>query len=153
MVSRRIAEGAEVHTCQMWLDPTKTESLWFDATHTLRKKNGVTALHIASLNWNPEGIHALIDHRGDLSVLEMVSNADDTDGGGCTAMHYLVRHLDQVDAIRHLISLGMDLTVINHKGDTPLHEVMKSTRIGRMGEDGLLDPSQPPDSPYTTRGS
>ncbi|KAJ5797462.1 ankyrin [Penicillium pulvis] len=322
MVSRLIAEGAEVHACQIWLDPTKTVGEWFDPTNVLRKRKGVTALHIASLNWNLEGIHALIDHRGDLSVAEMVSKTDengriplhwallgyyndrntntdentqteipsrmmttikllleakpdtinarsqqgesvfnfavqchagpatiiaivdmlldfkplastfeypdilsrtalqdavdnhadrygrnrdvnlhdgqlmqliekllakgvparlslhrlcdggwneepigihmidrllegasinDTDGDGCTAMHYLVRDLDQIDAIRYLISLEADVNVINHKGNTPLHEVMKSTMIRRMGEDGLPDPSQPLDSPYTTR--
>ncbi|KAJ5538736.1 ankyrin [Penicillium frequentans] len=300
MVSRLIAEGAKVHACQIWLDPTKTEGEWFDTTDILRKRKGVTALHIASLNWNLEGIHALIDHRGDLSVAEMVSKADengrlplhwallgyyndrntntdennqteipprmmttikllleanpdtinarsqlgesvfnfavqchagpatiiaivdmlldakplastfeypdplsrtalqdavdnhadrsgrnrdvnlhdvyvlavggdepigihmikrllegtsinDTDGDGCTALHYLVRDLDQIDAIQYLISLGADVNVINHKGNTPLHEVMKSTMIRRMGEDGLPDPSQPLDSPYTTR--
>ncbi|KAJ5549448.1 ankyrin [Penicillium frequentans] len=313
MVSRLIAEGAKVHACQIWLDPTKTEGEWFDTTDILRKRKGVTALHIASLNWNLEGIHALIDHRGDLSVAEMVSKADengrlplhwallgyyndrntntdennqteipprmmttikllldanpdtinarsqlgesvfnfavqchagpatiiaivdmlldakplastfeypdplsrtalqdavdnhadrygrnrdvnlhdgqlmqliekllakgfmcwplggepigihmikcllegtsinDTDGDGCTAMHYLVRNLDQIDAIRYLISLGADVNVINHKGNTPLHEVMKSTMVRKMGEDGLPDPLQPLDSPYTTR--
>lgn len=37
----------------------------------------MTALHIASLYGNIEGIHALVDYRGNVSVAEMVSSADD----------------------------------------------------------------------------
>lgn len=79
------------------------------------------------------------------------TSMNDTDSDGCTAMHYLVRNMDQIDATRYLISLGADVTVVNYKGNTPLHEVMKGTMLRRMGEDGLPDPSQPLDSPYTTR--
>lgn len=302
MVSRLIAEGAEVHARQRWLDPIES----------FQKCKGVTALHIASLFWNLEGIYALMDHHGDLSVAEMVSHADehgrlplhwallgyykstgqndeneissrmmstlrllleanpetvnartqqgatvfnyavqsdtgaaniiaivnllldakphastfsyntpgsrtalqdavdnharrggnlrdgqlmqllkillakgvdtrlslhrlcdgiwmesidtnlidrllegadinDTDGDGCTAMHYLVRRMDQINATRYLIKLGADVNVINHKGNTPLHEVMKGTMLRRIGEDGMFDRSQPQDSPYKAR--
>jgi ankyrin repeat protein len=306
MVSRLIAEGAEVHARQRWWGPT----------NRIRDSKRVTALHIVSLFWNLEGIHALVDHRGDVSVAEMVSNADDhgrlplhwalvgdgderdrgkgknnqdeipsrmmntvkllleanpntinardhqgatvfnyavksdtgianilsivkilldakplastlnycdpvgatalqdavdrhyrrrgklsdgqltelleillangadarlclhrlcdgqwmesispvmidrllevtdindTDADGCTAMHYLVRHLDQIDAARHLISRGADVNVINHKGNTPLHEVMKGTLLRRLDENGIPDPSQPRDGPVRAR--
>lgn len=74
-----------------------------------------------------------------------------TDDDGCTAMHSLVRYMNQIDAIRYLIGLRADVNVINHKGNTPLDEVMKGTMLRRIGEDGILDPLQPQDSPYRTR--
>lgn len=69
LVSRLIAEGVEVHARQRWWDP-------INPTSPIHYIMGVTALHIASLLWNLEGIQALVDHRGDISVAEMVSNAD-----------------------------------------------------------------------------
>ncbi|KAJ5752985.1 ankyrin [Penicillium odoratum] len=69
MVSRLIAEGAEVHARQRWEDPTNC--------YHYRRSTGVTALHIASLFWNIEGIKAPMDHCGDVSVAEMVTYADD----------------------------------------------------------------------------
>lgn len=73
------------------------------------------------------------------------TDINDTDADGCTAMHYLVRPLDQIDAARYLISRGADVKAINHKGNTPLHEVMKSTLIRRLDENGRPDPAQPRD--------
>ncbi|KUL86304.1 hypothetical protein ZTR_08592 [Talaromyces verruculosus] len=314
LVSRLIAEGAEVHARQRWWDLINPTSL-------IHYSLGVTALHIASLFWNLEGIHALVDHRGDISMAEMVSNADshgrlplhwallgdfheedpeeykdnkdeivsrmmsriisnvkllleadpntinardhrgatvfnfavksnlgvvnilsivktllkagplmttinyrdpvgptalqdavdhhyrqrgdlnyeqlmelinvllangadarlclhrlcdstwvepispvmidrllkdtdinDTDADGCTAMHYLVRHLGQIDAARHLISRGADVNAINHKGNAPLHEViMKGKVIRRLDENGRPDPAQQRDAPVRAR--
>lgn len=314
LVSRLIAEGAEVHARQRWWDPTCYP------IDRIQDSEAVTTLHIASLYWNLEGIHALVDHRGDMSVAEMVSNADnhgrlplhwallgdwnerdteeskdnqdeflswmmsrmistvkllleanpntinardhlgatvfnfavksnlgiaqilsivkilldakpltttikyrdpvgptalqeavdhhyqqvgnlnygqltellelllangadaflclhslcdgnwlesinpvmidrlleetdinDTDADGCTAMHYLVRHFDQVDAVRHLVRRGADVNMINHKGNAPLHEVMKGALIRRMDENGRPDTSQPRDAPARAR--
>lgn len=313
LVSRLIAEGAEIHARQIWWVSINPTSL-------IRYSKGVTALHIASLFGNLEGIRALVDHRGDMSMAEMVSNTDshgrlplhwallgdfyeehpgeykdnkdeivswmtsrmistvellleadpntinardhqgatvfnfavksnlglanilsivkillkagplmstinyrdpvgptalqdavdhhyqqwgdlnyeqlmelinvllangadarlclhrvcdgiwvepispvmidrlleetdinDTDADGCTALHYIVRHLDQVDAARHLISRGADVNAINHKGNAPLHDVMKGAMIRRLDKNGRPDPAQPRDAPVRAR--
>lgn len=311
LISRLIAEGAEVHARQKWTD----RSSW-DRSDRIQDGRGVTALHIASLFWNLEGIHALMDHHGDRSVAEMFSSADDhgriplhwallgvrdepfvrtgqcdqyespprrldtaklllranpdtikvrdkqgatvfnyavksdtalpsilsivkmlldarpfvsnlnaknfigatalvdavkhhsrrggnardalfteltdillesganahlclhrlcdsnwldyispimidrllelsdsndTDTAGCTAMHYLVRHMDQIDTMRYLIGRGANVNSVNHKGNTPLHEVMGGTLIRRVDKNGMPDPSQPRDAPYRAR--
>ncbi|KAJ5722977.1 ankyrin [Penicillium malachiteum] len=52
------------------------------------------------------------------------SGINETDTAGCTALHYLVRHMNQMEAVRHLIRRGANVNAINHKGNTPLHEVM-----------------------------
>jgi ankyrin repeat protein len=88
LVSRLIAEGAEVHDRQRWWDPT-------DPTSRIHNSKGVTALHIASLFWNLEGVHALVDHRGDISMAEMVSNAD---SHGRIPLHWaLLGHFHEED--------------------------------------------------------
>jgi ankyrin repeat protein len=80
------------------------------------------------------------------------TDINDTDADGCTAMHYLVRHLDQIDAVRHLISRGADVNAINHKGNAPLHGViMKGTLIRRLEQNGRPDPAQSRDAPVRVR--
>ncbi|KAJ6102631.1 hypothetical protein N7486_005058 [Penicillium sp. IBT 16267x] len=69
MVSHLITKGGGVHTPQAWsAQLTGIEYGW-----------NVTPLHIASLFWNLEGIQALIDHRGDIELNHMVSQADSED--------------------------------------------------------------------------
>ncbi|KAJ5937123.1 ankyrin [Penicillium verhagenii] len=312
MVSRLISEGADVHAQQIWRDPTPRDHPPIDRSDHIEEGGKVTALHIASMFWNLEGIHALLDHSGDKTVAEMLSSTDDhgriplhwalqgtrdeplfssneneeykspprkmdavrlllganpdtisaedrygatvfnyavksdsalpgilavlkilleakppalnardligatalqdtmvhhsrrhgnvldpqfaeligtlldngadahlgihklcdgiwldsistvmidhllkqtdineTDADGCTAMHYLVRHMDQIDATRYLISRGAGVTVKNHKGDTPLHDVMKGTMIRKRDENGNW--LQPLDAPIQVR--
>ncbi|KAJ5752201.1 ankyrin [Penicillium odoratum] len=74
---------------------------------------------------------------------------NDTDSNGCTAMHYSVRHMNQIDATRYLISRGADVTVVNHKVNTPLHDVMGGRMTGTLNENGNFN--QPPDSPIKAR--
>lgn len=296
MVSRLIAEGAEVHARQKWTD----KKAW-DRPDRIQNAKGVTALHIASLFGNFQGIHTLMDHHGDISVAAMVSNTDDhgriplhwallgvldnprsrtdqndqytslphrmdtaklllganhdtintrdkqgasvfnyvvksdtdlssilsvvkmlldakpststlttaledtvrhharrfgkaldplftelietllengssthlclhrlcdgnwrdpisptmidrllessdvndTDSAGCTAMHYLVRYLDQIDAVRQLIDRGANVNVVDRNGNTPLHLVRRSRMFRKTDENGIPDPSQP----------
>ncbi|KAJ5167759.1 uncharacterized protein N7482_003353 [Penicillium canariense] len=66
MVSRLIAEGADVHARQYWLD----QCSGIDCCE------GVTALHMASFCWNIEGMQALVDHRGEVTLAEIVSISD-----------------------------------------------------------------------------
>ncbi|OKO96407.1 hypothetical protein PENSUB_10582 [Penicillium subrubescens] len=84
-------------------------------------------------------------------LLEPPTNINDTDADGCTAMHYLVRHLDQIQAARHLIKRGADVSVVNHKGNTPLHELMKGTMLRHLDKYGKPDPPQPRDAPARAR--
>jgi ankyrin repeat protein len=60
---------------------------------------------------------------------------------GCTALHYLVKSLDQGDAIRHVVSQGADVNAIDNKGNTHLHEVMKGKMLRKLlFENGDLEP-------------
>lgn len=82
---------------------------------------------LCSISW-PEsintsrGVDQLLDHLH-------ISEKDDF---GCTALHYLVRNLDQVDAVRHFVSRGADVNAVDLNGNNPLHEAMKGTTILRM---------------------
>ena len=84
-------------------------------------------------------------------LLESPMDINDTDADGCTAMHYLARHLHQIEAARHLISHGANVSVVNQKGDTPLHELMKGSMPRRLHEYGKPDPAQPMDAPVRAR--
>ncbi|KAJ6096608.1 hypothetical protein N7486_007354 [Penicillium sp. IBT 16267x] len=66
MVSHLITKGGGVHTPQAWSGQNTG----------IQHGENVTPLHIASLFWNLEGIQALIDHRGDIELIHMVSQAD-----------------------------------------------------------------------------
>ncbi|OOQ81610.1 hypothetical protein PEBR_42236 [Penicillium brasilianum] len=66
-------------------------------------------------------------------LLEPPTDINDTDADGCTAMHYLVRHLDQIEAARHLISRGAD------------------ELFGRLDEHRKFDHAQPKDAPARAR--
>ncbi|RAL12807.1 ankyrin repeat domain-containing protein [Aspergillus homomorphus CBS 101889] len=69
MVSRLIAAGADTHIVQTWYDP-------YAFSGGLRCA-GVTPLHIASRYWNLDAIQAILDHRGQTGLAEMVSRRDD----------------------------------------------------------------------------
>ncbi|KAJ5709527.1 ankyrin [Penicillium malachiteum] len=77
------------------------------------------------------------------------TDINETDADGCTAMHYAVRNMDQIDATRYLISRGADVTVKNHKGDTPLHNVMGGTMIWKRDEN--KKPLKSHDTPIKVR--
>ncbi|CEJ54993.1 hypothetical protein PMG11_01277 [Penicillium brasilianum] len=84
-------------------------------------------------------------------LLEPPTDINDTDTDGCTAMYYLVQHLGQIEAARHLISRGADMSVVNHMGNMPLHELMGGTMLGRLNEHGKFDHAQPKDAPARAR--
>ncbi|KGO45811.1 hypothetical protein PEX1_063430 [Penicillium expansum] len=75
MVSRLIAEGADVHAHQMW--NTGSESIGWEEK--------ATSLHIAALHWNLDGIQALADNLGDVGIAEMASTPD---GSGRLPLHW-----------------------------------------------------------------
>lgn len=78
LVSRLVAEGADIHARQQWWDPS-----W-----GIGEGRPLTALHIASIFWNLEGMQALMDHPGELSLRDMVTVAD---GAGRTPLHWALR--------------------------------------------------------------
>ncbi|KAJ5946870.1 ankyrin [Penicillium verhagenii] len=103
-------------------------------------------------------LHRLCDFTGydciSLNLIDRLldlSDVNDIDATGSTAMHYLVRHMNQIDVVRHLISRGANVNVVNNKGNTPLHTVMNGTMVRRMNEDGKPDLSLPWDTPYQVR--
>lgn len=96
-------------------------------------------------NWTDHISPTMIDR-----LLES-SDVNDTDSAGCTAMHYLVQYLDQIDAVRQLIDRGANVNVVDHKGNTPLHLVMRSTMFRKTDENGTPDPSQPWNHIYIVR--
>ncbi|RAK73175.1 ankyrin [Aspergillus fijiensis CBS 313.89] len=104
-------------------------------------------------------LHRLCAHVWDeqipLAMLErLLQSSPDinaTDADGCTAMHYLVKNMDQVEAARYLISCGAEVDVADQQGNTPLHQVMKGTLIRKLDERGRPDPSQPKDAPVRAR--
>ncbi|KAJ5722976.1 ankyrin [Penicillium malachiteum] len=71
IVSRLIAEGADVHARESW-----SEYSTYGRPDRPRNSKGLTALHIASLFRNVEGIQALMDHCGDKTLVEMCSIED-----------------------------------------------------------------------------
>ncbi|KAH8696474.1 ankyrin repeat-containing domain protein [Talaromyces proteolyticus] len=76
LLSRLIAEGADVHTRQYGMGD-------FSGYGSAQE---VTALHIGSSYWNSEGVQALIQHRGrEIDVAEMVSVSD---SNGCLPLHW-----------------------------------------------------------------
>ncbi|KGO69696.1 hypothetical protein PITC_045560 [Penicillium italicum] len=113
---------------------------------TLRADNSLCLHRLCAGNWQDPISLSMLD-----GLLEPPADINDTDVDGCTAMHYLVRHLVQIEAARHLISRGADVTVANLKGNTSLHELMKGTMIRRLDEHGNPDPTQPRDAPTRAR--
>lgn len=61
-------------------------------------------------------IELLLAHGADMSAVDI--NSD-------TALHVIARNLCQAEAARFLISKGAYVTVVNTKGNTPVHEVMR----------------------------
>ncbi|KAJ5939289.1 ankyrin [Penicillium verhagenii] len=103
-------------------------------------------------------LHRLCDFGGyDCISLNLInrlldlSDVNDIDATGSTAMHYLVPHMNQIDVVRHLISRGANVNVVNNKGNTPLHTVMNGTMSRRTDEDGKPDLSLPWYTPYQVR--
>lgn len=93
------------------------------------------ALHkLSSFSWQGSISPSMIDRLLDLL------DVNESDDNGCTALHYLVKNLDQVDAVRHLVSQGADVNAVDRNGNTPLHEVMKGTLLRRMDEHGNSAP-------------
>jgi ankyrin repeat protein len=101
-------------------DPRVCDSFGRNALHGLCSVSRCGCITASSM------VDQLLDH---LQINE-------TDDLGYTALHYLVRNLDQVDAVRYLVSRGAHVNAVDLKGNTPLHEVMKGTIIKPMEERG-----------------
>jgi ankyrin repeat protein len=74
-------------------------------------------------------------------LLESPTDIIDIEADGYTAIHYLARYLVQIEATRYLISRGADISVVNHKGNTPLYELIRGTIRRRLGENRIPDPA------------
>ncbi|PYH90322.1 ankyrin [Aspergillus ellipticus CBS 707.79] len=93
-------------------------------------------------------LHQLaIDSRGKdlvnaamLDILLESVGVKDLDRWGCTALHYIVQNFSQINAVRHLISRGADVNMVNRFGDTPLHEVIRGTLARGVDKRGHIEP-------------
>ncbi|KAJ5746765.1 hypothetical protein N7520_011947 [Penicillium odoratum] len=113
MVPRLIAEGADIYA--------RPEG--WHGRMPICKGGRVTAMHIASIYWNLEGMQALIDHPGEPGAAKMVAIVDDA---GQTPLHWALRgervdrsmddKNDQDEIIAHIIR-ATDL-LINANPDT-----------------------------------
>ncbi|KAE8150988.1 hypothetical protein BDV25DRAFT_129159 [Aspergillus avenaceus] len=82
LLKRLINEGADVHARVEHFDDSVGCAV-FQRSRTLPRD--VTALHYASIYWNAEGVKALLDHRGNVDIAEMVSVRD---GIGRLPLHW-----------------------------------------------------------------
>ncbi|PYH48038.1 uncharacterized protein BP01DRAFT_313070, partial [Aspergillus saccharolyticus JOP 1030-1] len=92
---------------------------------------GRSLLHqLTRTSWEPACLEPdLLDR-----LLKQVGVNDPATVDQNTALHYLVRHLNQIDAARHLIQHGANVNAINAQGNTPLHELMWGTLPRRLDE-------------------
>lgn len=71
---------------------------------------------------------------------KMLINQQDIDGN--TALHLMARNLRQTQATRFLISQGANVSLINGKGNTALHECLTMGRIlERQTSNGVVGPT------------
>jgi hypothetical protein len=87
----------------------------------VRDRNGQTPLHwLGFPRWSADPIDtAIID-----LFLAYGAKIGDTDLDGNTPLHLAARCLDQVEAVRFLLSRGADVSAQNSKVNTPLYEVV-----------------------------
>jgi ankyrin repeat protein len=114
LVKSFITNGADAHSCD-----NKSRSI----------------LHILCSRAWPQSIPPAF-----LEFLLETIDINRIDADGCTALHYLVKNLDQGDAIRHLVSRGADVSAIDNKGNTSLHEVMKGQMLRKLYENAGVEP-------------
>ncbi|KGO39570.1 hypothetical protein PEXP_047460 [Penicillium expansum] len=66
-------------------------------------------------------------------ILKFV-DVNETDDDGHTSLHYLVKTVEQIDAVRHLIIQGADIVKSDHQGSTALHELIEGQIIKKRFE-------------------
>jgi ankyrin repeat protein len=94
-----------------------------------------TVLHkLASSATYNEEIPSLL-----LELLIPFVDINQADVNGWTPLHYMARNLRQVNASRLLVSRGADVSAVNNKGNTPLHEAMTGRLIRKEKENGSLE--------------
>ena len=102
LVRRLIDEGADIHAKQYYCH---------DMTGFGRAEpEDVTALHIACLNWNMEGIRALLDHQRTASNDPDYNSVDllaCRDSNGCSPLHWAAAGPEPFDA--RIISDGAEV--------------------------------------------
>lgn len=109
---------------------------------------GCNLLHqLTRTTWDPTCLEPdLLDR-----LLEQVGVNDPAAADGNTALHYLVRHLNQTDAARYLIQHGANVNAVNHQGNTPLHELMWGTLPRRLDPHARQLESIHPERPTQAR--
>lgn len=95
--------------------------------------HGRTVLHVLALRsidgepTPPALLDLLVEHGAD------VTHADKD---GNTALYLMARHLRQVEAARHLVRIGADVSARNAQGNTPLHGAMAGEIRSRQNHKG-----------------
>jgi ankyrin repeat protein len=59
-------------------------------------------------------------------LLEFI-NVNDADADGRIPLHFMVRYLNRINVVRHLISRGANVNAADDKGNTPLHFTVNSS--------------------------
>ncbi|KAJ6032520.1 hypothetical protein N7540_003252 [Penicillium herquei] len=99
------------------------------ANARLCDKEGRNFLHRICMHSLDEPITPTLDQ-----LLNYV-DVNDTDHDVRTLLHYLVDSVEQIDALRHLITRGADVTKSDRHGDTPLHELIKGQIVRKRRHD------------------
>ncbi|KAJ5187141.1 hypothetical protein N7449_010135 [Penicillium cf. viridicatum] len=99
------------------------------ANPRLCDNKGRNILHILCMQSMKELIAPVI-----LDQLFKFVDVNETDDDGRTSLHYLMKTLEQIDAVRHLISRGADVIKSDHQGSTPLHELIEGQIVKKRYE-------------------
>ncbi|CRL25187.1 Ankyrin repeat-containing domain [Penicillium camemberti] len=103
------------------------------ANPRLCASKGRNILHILCMQSTKELIAPVI-----LGQLLKFVDVNETDDDGRTPLHYLVKTVEQIDAVQHLISRGADVVKSDHQGSTPLHELIEGQIVKKRHETRIL---------------
>lgn len=133
LVSRLIAEGADIHA--------QLQS-WYNPDGGIPYSERVTALHVASLFSNLDGIQALMDHHGNVKLADMVSITDETgrlplhwalkgDRDNRTEIYVKKDQEDMTNSLARIVELLLNanpdtINIRDEEGSTVFHYVVSS---------------------------
>lgn len=94
---------------------------------------GRNILHILCMQSTKELIAPVI-----LDQLLKFVDVNETDDNSSTPLHYMVKTVEQIVDVQHLISRGADVVKNDHQGSTPLHELIEGQIVKKRHETRFL---------------